>query len=130
MPIQTAADSISNSAGSPYGFKNRIINGAMVIDQRNAGASVTPVNNQYLVDRFLATLTQASKFTVQQNAGSVTPPTGFIKYLGVTSLSSYTVLAGDYFLVEQRKSVKRDYLEIAIIYAAIFLMIWIISLWF
>jgi pSer/pThr/pTyr-binding forkhead associated (FHA) protein len=33
-------------------------------------------------------------------------------------------------LVEQRKSVKRDYLEIAIIYAAIFLMIWIISLWF
>ena len=41
MPIQTAADSISNSAGSPYGFKNRIINGAMVIDQRNAGASVS-----------------------------------------------------------------------------------------
>jgi pSer/pThr/pTyr-binding forkhead associated (FHA) protein len=33
-------------------------------------------------------------------------------------------------LVEQRKSVKRDYLEVAIIYAAIFLMIWIISLWF
>jgi hypothetical protein len=29
-----------------YGFKNRIINGAMVIDQRNAGASV---NNQQLL---------------------------------------------------------------------------------
>jgi hypothetical protein len=26
------------------GFKNRIINGAMVIDQRNAGASVTPTS--------------------------------------------------------------------------------------
>jgi hypothetical protein len=39
MAIQTALDSISNSSGSPFGFKNRIINGAMVIDQRNAGAS-------------------------------------------------------------------------------------------
>ena len=29
------------SAGVSQGFKNRIINGAMVIDQRNAGASVT-----------------------------------------------------------------------------------------
>ena len=101
MPIQTATDSISNSQGSPFGFKNRIINGAMVIDQRNAGASVTPVNNQYLVDRFLATLTQASKFTVQQNAGSVTPPVGFAKYLGVTSSSAYSVLTGDTFAIVQ-----------------------------
>jgi hypothetical protein len=81
--------------------KNRIINGNMVIDQRNAGASVTPTNNQYLVDRFLATLTQASKFTVQQNAGSVTPPAGFTKYLGVTSLSAYSVLTGDTFAIVQ-----------------------------
>ena len=29
-------------------YRNRIINGAMVIDQRNAGASVTPTNGQYL----------------------------------------------------------------------------------
>jgi len=84
-----------------YGFKNRIINGAMVFDQRNAGASVTPTNNQYLVDRFYATLTQASKFTVQQNAGSVTPPVGFTKYLGVTSSSAYSVLTGDTFAIIQ-----------------------------
>jgi hypothetical protein len=79
------------------GFRNRIINGDMRIDQRNAGASVTPTNTQYLVDRFAATLTQASKYTAQQNAGSVTPPTGFTKYLGITSLSSYSVLTGDTF---------------------------------
>jgi hypothetical protein len=36
------------NASSSFGFKNRIINGAMVIDQRNAGASVTPTNGQYL----------------------------------------------------------------------------------
>ena len=82
-------------------FRNRIINGAMVIDQRNAGASVTPVNTQYLVDRFQAILTAASKFTVQQNAGSVTPPSGFTNYLGVTSSSAYSIGAGDIFGIGQ-----------------------------
>lgn len=85
-----------------YGFKNRIINGAMMIDQRNAGASVTPTSGQFLVDRFYATLTQASKFTAQQNAGAVTPPAGFIKYLGCTSSSAYSVAAGDLFTVSQQ----------------------------
>jgi len=83
------------------GFKNRIINGAMVIDQRNAGASVTPTDSQYSVDRWSCRLSQASKYTVQQNAGSVTPPAGFKYYLGVTSSSAYTVLTGDYFAIEQ-----------------------------
>jgi len=82
-------------------FKNRIINGAMVIDQRNAGASVTPSNAQYTLDRWAATLTQASKFTVQQNAGSVTPPVGFTNYLGVTSSSAYSVVSSDLFTIRQ-----------------------------
>lgn len=80
------------------GFKNRIINGAMMIDQRNAGASVTPTNGQYLVDRWYAGLTQASKFTVQQSS---TAPTGFTKSLLVTSSSAYSVGSGDTFLVGQ-----------------------------
>jgi len=78
--------------------KNRIINGAMMIDQRNAGASVT---TGYSVDRWALSLTQSSKYSAQQNAGSVTPPIGFINYLGCTSLSSYTVLTGDTFLISQ-----------------------------
>jgi hypothetical protein len=78
-------------------MKNRIINGAMMIDQRNAGASVTPTNAAYTVDRWAAVLTQASKFTVQQNAGSVTPPVGFTNYMGVTSSSAYSVGSGDAF---------------------------------
>jgi len=101
MPIQTAIDSISNSQGSPFGFKNRIINGAMVIDQRNAGASITPTNGQFSVDRWKMNLSQASKYTAQQNAGSVTPPTGFTNYLGVTSSSAYSVLAADSFYLYQ-----------------------------
>jgi len=83
------------------GFKNRIINGAMVIDQRNAGASVTPVAQQYLCDRWKFGLSAASKFTAQQNAGPVTPPTGFINYSGITSSSSYSVTAGDLFYFAQ-----------------------------
>ena len=90
------------NASSSFGFKNRIINGAMVIDQRNAGASVTPTtSNTYTLDRWNTNLTQASKFSVQQNAGSVTPPTGFKNYLGVTSLSAYSVLTGDLFALLQ-----------------------------
>ena len=78
-------------------FKNRIINGAMVIDQRNAGASVTPASGSYTLDRWQAVASQASKFSVQQNAGSVTPPAGFTNYLGVTSLSAYTVGSSELF---------------------------------
>ena len=100
--IQSSVSGVSLGAGNATNFKNRIINGAMMIDQRNAGASVTPVNAQYLVDRFSALLTQASKFTAQQNAGSVTPPAGFTNYLGMTSTSAYTVGSGDAFGVLQK----------------------------
>ena len=92
----------STQAVGFYGFKNRIINGAMVIDQRDAGASVTPVNQQYTLDRWLSIVGAASKFSIQQNAGSVTPPAGFTNYLGATSLSAYSVAAGDVFGQETR----------------------------
>jgi hypothetical protein len=86
------------------GFKNRIINPGMVIDQRNAGASITPASGvlSYAVDRFNIEPSQASKLTAQQNQNSVTPPTGFSNYLGVTSSSAYAVLTSDYFLISQR----------------------------
>ena len=102
MPIQTAADSINNSAGSPYGFKNRIINGAMTIDQRNAGSSTTVSNGfVYTLDRWCTLNVASSKFSVQQNAGSITPPAGFANYLGLTSLAATSIAAGDYYQVLQ-----------------------------
>jgi len=83
--------------------RNRILNGNMLIDQRNAGASVTPAIgvSTYTVDRWCTYQTQSSKFTIQQNAGSVTPPTGFTNYLGVTSSSAYSVISTDTFSVQQ-----------------------------
>ncbi len=83
-----------------FGFRNRIINGAMVIDQRNAGAAVTPLN-VYTLDRWRGDATVASKYTVQQNAGSVTPPIGYTNYLGCTSSSAYTVGASELFGLRQ-----------------------------
>jgi hypothetical protein len=80
-------------------FRNRIINGGMVIDQRNAGASVTPTaDGTYTLDRWRVGITQSSKFSVQQNT---TVPTGFSYSLKATSLSAYSVGAGDAFLLTQ-----------------------------
>jgi hypothetical protein len=89
------------TADSLQGFRNRVINGSMVIDQRNAGASVTANNNVYAVDRFRTYMSQSSKGTIQQNAGAVTPPAGFSNYLGFTSTSAYSVLSSDHFVITQ-----------------------------
>jgi hypothetical protein len=84
-------------------FRNRLINSDMRIDQRNAGASVTNTasTTQYSLDRWNMSSSVASKYTVQQNAGSVTPPVGFTNYLGVTSLSAYSVGASEFFRIAQ-----------------------------
>lgn len=99
--LMTTSDGVSYAG--LYGFKNRIINGAMVIDQRNAGASVGTASGAsvYTVDRFAAVYSQTSKFTIQQNAASVTPPVGFTNYLGATSSSAYSVGSTDFFVIRQ-----------------------------
>jgi len=104
IQVDTVKDSLNNTlAPSSSVFRNRIINGAMVIDQRNAGASVAvTATNTFVTDRFYVYGSQSSKLTAQQNAGSVTPPTGFSKYLGFTSLSNYSVLAADIFYTAQK----------------------------
>jgi hypothetical protein len=83
MPIQTAADSISNSQGSPFGFKNRIMNGAMVIDQRNVGAAVASSTSAYayMTDKFAVASSTDGGVSSQQVSDA---PTGFTKSLKVT----------------------------------------------
>jgi len=94
----------TSAAASSYVLKNRIINGACVIAQY--GTTSLTVDNtavKYGVDRMAAYGNiAASKFTVQQNAGSVTPPVGYTKYLGATSSSAYAVAATDVFYIYQR----------------------------
>jgi hypothetical protein len=96
-----APNATLNTANT-FGMKNRIINGGMVIDQRNAGASlVFGTGTAYTVDRWAGLTTASNKISIQQNAGAVTPPVGFSNYLGVTSLTAYSVLSTDAFLVAQ-----------------------------
>jgi hypothetical protein len=68
-----------------FGFKNRLINGSMVIDQRNAGASVT-VNSgnpiPYTLDRWNARQEASSgAFSVQRSTDA---PAGFVNSLIAT----------------------------------------------
>ena len=104
MPIQTAADSISNSVGSPYGFKNRIINGAMAIDQRNAGASLT-INTaayQYPVDRFgVYGQTSDGVFTAQQS--NIVPNNNFTNSLKIqTTTIDSSIGATQLYMITHR----------------------------
>ena len=90
-------------SGGLSNMKNRIINGNMVIDQRNAGAAVT-VADAFVVDRWRIyhQSGSGSKGNSQQNAGSVTPPAGFVNYIGFTTTSAYSVGASDGYGFQQR----------------------------
>ena len=106
MALTTVSPGLLDTTAQYYGFKNRLINGACVIDQRNAGASVTAsaVNTvTYTLDRWNYYATQASKFTIQQNAGGVTPPAGFSNYLGATvgASANVSISSGDNFTITQ-----------------------------
>ena len=87
-------------AGNATGMKNRIINGAMVIDQRNAGASVTigAATPTYTLDRWLAYGNAGSAISVQK---STTAPTGFTNSLLVTSLAATSVSSTDTYWIRQ-----------------------------
>ena len=95
---QIKTSNIDNS-GSGLNFRNRIINGDMRIDQRNAGASVTPTDGQYTLDRYQASLNVPSKFSIQR---STVAPSGFVNSLLVTSLSAYSLGAGEVTGVVQK----------------------------
>jgi hypothetical protein len=90
----------ATAGGGNDSFKNRIINGDMRIDQRNAGASVTPANEAYTLDRWSAYTNGAGVYTVQQSS---TAPAGFVNSLlcTVTTVDS-SVSGSDYYMLQQR----------------------------
>ena len=62
-------------------LRNRIINGDMRVDQRNAGAAVTASTGTYTLDRWKAYDLSDAVFTVQQDSSA---PTGFVNSAKVT----------------------------------------------
>jgi hypothetical protein len=93
------SDSITDSSGgvlapSSSVFRNRILNGDMRIDQRNAGASVTvnTATDTYGVDRWLgAGVVTDGVFTMQQDSSV---PIGFSNSLKVTVTTADTSVTG------------------------------------
>ena len=73
----------SSPAGGPYTGANKIINGDMAIDQRNAGASVTLTNTSgFPTDRFLAGSSglTTQTFAGQQVTSTLTDSTKSLKF--------------------------------------------------
>jgi hypothetical protein len=68
-------------SGGGFGFRNRIINPGMVIDQRNAGASVNPSTGAYTLDRWNGGGVHDGVLAIQRVADA---PTGFVNSLRVT----------------------------------------------
>ena len=100
VPVAAASGTFTTAnfnSASTFGFKNRIINGAMVIDQR--GSASTPVTSSYATDRWQNQNTISGKYNLGQ---STIAPTGFTNSLVATSLSSYSVLTGDTFYFSQK----------------------------
>ena len=81
-------------------FRNRIINGAMVIAQRGTGSTSVQTSTDYVsCDRWLSDASQNSKYTIQQSSDA---PTGFNFSMLATSSSAYSVTASDGFRLQQR----------------------------
>jgi hypothetical protein len=98
----TFPDASTQNTSPKTGFVNRIINGGMTIDQRNAGASVSVANSEdkYPVDRFfISNRTGTGVFSGQQ---STTAPAGFKNSLIVTTTTANASLtASQYGAIRQ-----------------------------
>jgi hypothetical protein len=90
----TNAVNIAQSGSNNQTMRNRIINGAMTIDQRNAGASVTISDStkQYTTDRWSAFETTDGIITVQQVSDA---PAGFINSARITTTTADSSLSAN-----------------------------------
>jgi hypothetical protein len=91
--------SLQGAAASPFTLKNRIINGDMRIDQRNAGAAVT-TSGAFPVDRFAVENSSDGAFSAQQDS---TAPTGFVNSLKVTVTTADASIGATQLLQIQHK---------------------------
>jgi hypothetical protein len=103
-PLVSVADGVASGSFAPVGMRNRIINGDMRIDQRNAGAAITVSSNsgtQFGADRFLVQGTSSEGvFTAQQL--SATPPSGFKNYVRIqTTTASASPASGSLYAMSQ-----------------------------
>ena len=97
------ATQVGTTVSQLFGMRNRIINGAMEIDQRNAGALVSGADGEiYGVDRFITGVfgSGTGRISTQQSS---TVPTGFVKSLINTVTTADAAPSANYgYCVTQR----------------------------
>jgi hypothetical protein len=94
--LMTTSDGVSSSG--LYGFKNRIINGNMMVWQRGTTFNA-PADGDYNADRWQYGANQSGKVNIAQSSSA---PSGFSYSALVTSTSSYSIGASDLFRYTQR----------------------------
>ena len=100
MPLTQVDQGLLSSTAQYTGFKNRLINSGMVIDQRNAGASVTGIyGSVYPVDRWPVYGSVANKLTAQRSS---TAPTGFSNSVLITSSAATSFGSTDEYSIWQK----------------------------
>ena len=89
------------SPDNTLGFRNRIINGDMRIDQRNAGASVNTnsATNPYVVDRWR--IVESPGSNGYKGERSTTAPSGFTNSFLTTALTATSFSGTDYHALRQ-----------------------------
>ena len=99
MPLTTVSPALLDTQAQYTGFKNRIINGDMRIDQRSAGAAVT-ASGSFPVDRFIIANGTDGAFSAQQDSSA---PAGFVNSVKVTTTTADgTLTAGQNLNFQQR----------------------------
>jgi hypothetical protein len=84
-----------------YGFRNRVINGDMRIDQRNNGASVNSSSGgTFAVDRFASFASGGGVYTTQQSS-DVPTGQGFTNSIVSTVTTTDAPTGSDYYLIVQ-----------------------------
>lgn len=99
MTVDTSQNTtVAGTVAMGSSFKrNRIINGNMLIDQRNAGASVTIASaGSFGVDRWYAVEDTDGTMTMQQSS---TAPSGFISSMVFTTGSADSSLAAAQYVI-------------------------------
>jgi hypothetical protein len=86
------------------GYRNRIINGDMSVDQRNGGVQFSAGGGGYVIDRWMFSSDTAAVGNIGQSAVA-SPPAGFpylYAFNYTTTTAHATVAAGDYTQIYQQ----------------------------
>jgi hypothetical protein len=98
----TGALTTNGVSTTPFTMKNRIINGDMVINQRNPGTVTLDTNTRFIVDRFFAEDDSTATVTGVQ---STTAPAGFINSM------LFTVTTADSSITASENCTIRHFIE-------------------